>query len=109
ILHKKTELYKKLNKISQKVSKRDKFGIFLKIENACLETLSLSVRAAFTPRIEKSKFISHLRVVTELLKNLIRITYEVNIIDQKIYLDLQTDLQEISKMGWGWLDFIRKQ
>lgn len=79
----------------------------MKIENACLETLSLSVRAAFTPKTEKEKFISGLRVVTELLKNLIRIAYELNILDQKMYLDLEIDLQEISKMGWGWLDYIR--
>jgi hypothetical protein len=81
----------------------------LKIENACLETLSLSVRAAFTPKTEKEKFISQLRVVAELLKNLIRVAYELDILNQKIYLDLQADLQEISKMGWGWLDYIQKQ
>ncbi len=80
----------------------------MKIENACLETLSLAVKAAFTAKIDKAKFISQLRVVIELLKNLVRVAYELNILEQKIYLEIQIDLQEISKMGAGWLKYAQQ-
>ena len=105
IVHDITELYKKIYRLNQKVSKRNKFGIFLKIENACLEILSLAIKAAFTAKADKEKFISQLRVVVELLKNLVRIAYELDILDKNIYLDIQTDLQKISKMGLGWLKY----
>jgi hypothetical protein len=104
-VHKIAELYKKIYKISQKVSKRDKFGICLKIENLCLETLSFAIKAAFTAKIDKAKFISQMRVVTEVLKNLVRVAYELNILDKNVYLNIQLDLQEISKMGAGWLKY----
>lgn len=108
IVHNITELYKTIYKLAQKVSKRDKFGIFLKTENLCIEALSLAIKAAFSAKIDKAKYISQLRIVVELLKNLIRVSYELNILDQKIYLEIQINLQEISKMGAGWLKYAQQ-
>jgi hypothetical protein len=108
VVHDITELYKKIYKLAQKVSKRDKFGIFLKIENVCLEALNLAIKAAFTAKTDKEKFISQLRVVVELLKNLVRVAYELDILDKNTYLDIQIDLQKISKMGAGWLKYAQQ-
>jgi len=70
-----------------------------------LEALSLAVKAAFTTKVDKVKFISQLRVVVEILKNLVRVACELDILEKSVYLDIQTDLQEISKMGAGWLKY----
>jgi len=105
IVHDITELYKKIYKLNQRVSKRNKFGIFLKIENACLEIMSLAIKSAFTAKGDKEKFISQLRVMVELLKNLVRVAYELDILDKNTYIDIQIDLQKISKMGLGWLKY----
>ena len=79
----------------------------MKTENACLETLNLTIRAAFNPRSEKAKFIIQMRIVVEFLKNLTRISLELEIIEKNTYFNLQKDLQEISKMSWGWLEYLQ--
>ena len=42
----------------------------------------------------------------ELLKRLIRIAGELNIIQNNKYLELESDLQEISKMTNGWIKYL---
>ena len=44
----------------------------------------------------------------QLLKILIRLTHEVRAIDDKKYLLLQAQLQEMGKMIGGWLNAFRK-
>ena len=47
------------------------------------------------------------RIKIEVLKRLIRITQELNIIEKKKYIDLESDLQEISKMVTGWIKYLK--
>jgi hypothetical protein len=48
------------------------------------------------------------RIKIETLKRLIRIASELNIINSKRYLELELDLQEISKMANGWLKYSKE-
>jgi hypothetical protein len=85
--------------------KRDKFGIQLKIEENCLDMLTLSIDAALKTKEEKRLFLQQLRCKAEILKHLIRISHELKIFDQKIYIVLEGKLQEISKMAYGWMQY----
>lgn len=49
-----------------------------------------------------------LRVRLESLKHLIRIEHELGIITEKTYIEIQTCLQEGSKMTNGWIKYITK-
>ena len=102
-MHKVCEFYKKIYLLSAKIPKRDRFGIFQKIEAICLEILVLSNAAALEAKQNKSIHLNSARIKTEMLKKLIRMTHELDIIDQKKYFDLELDLEEISKMANGWL------
>lgn len=93
--------------LSAKLSKRDRFGIHLKIENLCLACLEFSISAAFEEKAEKIKTLKHLRVQIEVLKRLIRHEYEVKIIDNRWYWRLQGQLEEISKMANGWIKYLQ--
>ena len=108
IVHKISILYKNLYKLSHKISKRDKFGIFLKVESACLTSLTLAIKAALSNKTEKSRIILELRVVIELLKQLIRTMFELEIISQDKYLETEKDLREISQMSAGWLKYAQQ-
>jgi len=109
ILHKIVELYEKIYLLSSKIPKKDKFGIWLKIENIVLDTINLIIAASLEIRINKLPILNSTRIEIETLKRLIRICRELNIIDDKIYIILESDLQEISKMANGWIKYLLKK
>ncbi|OGI25559.1 MAG: hypothetical protein A3J76_05770 [Candidatus Moranbacteria bacterium RBG_13_45_13] len=107
-MHKVCEFYKKIYLLSSRLPKKERFGIFQKIENICLDILILSNAAVLEKKINKSALLNSSRIKTETLKKLIRMTFELNIIDQKKYFYLELDLEEISKMANGWLKYLKE-
>ena len=108
LVHKICEFYKKIYLISPKISKKDRFGIYLKIESLCLEILNLLITAALEIKNNKLLILNSARIKIEVLKRLIRITYELNIIENKKYINLESNLQEISKMINGWIKYLKE-
>lgn len=80
--------------------------MYLKIENTCLEIISLIITASLGIRNSKITFLTSARIKIEVLKRLLRIAYEINMINNK-YIELELDLQEISKMTNGWIKYLR--
>lgn len=107
MVHKICEFYKKVYLISSKIPKKARFGIYLKIENICLDIFNLAVTAALEIKNNKLPILNSARIKIEVLKKLIRITRELNIIENKNYIYLESDLQEISKMINGWIKYLR--
>jgi len=107
LVHKLCEFYKTIYTGSRKVNKRDRFGIYLKIENLCLEIIDLGTTAALESKTNKFPILNTVRIKIEILKRLIRISHELNIIDQKRYIRLEADLQELSKMANGWIKYLK--
>lgn len=87
------------------ISKRDRFGIYLKIENLSLELLALAIEAAYKPRSQKLSVLETLRTKIEIAKQLIRTAHELKIFQDKVYLNLEEGLQEVSKMANGWIKY----
>ncbi len=88
------------------MSKRDKLGIWLKIEKTCLETVQLIITASIESKLTKITTLNTARTKVELLKRLLRITSELGIIPAGKYLETESDLQEISKMTNGWIKYL---
>ena len=107
MVHKICEFYKKIYLISPKIPKKDRFGIYLKIEKICLEIVSSIINAALEPKNNKLPILNSARIKIEVLKRLIRIIQELNIIEKKKYIELELDLQEISKMVTGWIKYLK--
>ncbi|KKT20936.1 MAG: hypothetical protein UW06_C0049G0001, partial [Parcubacteria group bacterium GW2011_GWE1_43_8] len=82
------------------------FGIHRLIEKRCLLMLELTITAALQNKTDKPPTLMKLRIITEVVKHLIRNMAELNIITQKMYLSLEIDLQELSKMTNGWLKYL---
>lgn len=95
--------------LALKLSKRDRFGIHSKIENLCLECLQMGLEATFETKAEKLPTLKNLRIKIEVLKRLLRIEYELKIIDNRNYWRLEGQLQEISKMANGWLKYVMQE
>ena len=106
MIHKVCELYKKFYILSSKSSKRDKLGIYLRIENICLDVFHNVVVAAFSSKELKLQALNSVRVKIEVLKRLLRVAHELNIVQKNKYIELELDLQEISKMTNGWIKYL---
>ena len=78
-----------------------------KIENLILDSLELIFSAATAETEEKRKLLKKASLNVDLLKILIRLCKEVKVLDDKKYLKLQEELQEIGKMTGGWLKSIK--
>ena len=80
----------------------------MKIENACLEIINLTLLASLESNPNKLPPLNSARIKIEILKRLFRITNELNIIETKRYIDIELSLQEISKMTNGWIKYLKE-
>ena len=68
LVHKVCEFYKKIYSVSPRIPKRDRFGIYLKIENICLEIIDLIITASLEIKINKLLILNSARIKIEVLK-----------------------------------------
>lgn len=106
VIHKLTVVYKAVYILANKISKRDRYGIYLKIETVALDALALGLEAALLSKGEKRPSLRALSIKIELLKHLLRVAHEVNAIDQRHYIAIEAELYELSKMVSGWLKYV---
>lgn len=99
-------MYKNIYVLGNKISKRDKFGIYLKVENINIDLITIAINAAFNQKDKKKPLLHELRIKIETLKQLIRTMKELKIIEDKPYIVLETQLQEISRMATGWIKYV---
>ena len=106
LVHAVRKLYKEVYLFGAKISKRDKLGIYSKIENGLIEILSLSIDAAYKPPFAKKPVLENVRIKIEMIKQIVRTANEIGVIPEKQYLAWQSSLQEMSKMTNGWLKYL---
>lgn len=71
-----------------------------------MEILELAITAAFEARPNRLAPLCSARIKIEILKRFIRIEHQLNVINEKTYLDIERRLQEISKMTNGWIKYL---
>lgn len=103
ILSKTIELYKIYYGYAQLFPKKDKYTIGATCERYIIEIIEILLGASFLPKQEKLPLIKKANNKFEALKVFIRLLKELNIIDQKKYIILQSIIQEIGKMFGGWI------
>jgi len=104
LAHRFFELYKLFHQYCQKFPKQEKYSLGEKIESLILELLELTFNALSRPKNEKLLVVRKISSKNDLLKILIRLCYEIKLIDQKKYIRIQEYLQEIGEMIGGWLN-----
>ncbi|MEK7582486.1 MAG: four helix bundle protein [Patescibacteria group bacterium] len=107
LIHSVCVLYKDIYHLGQKIPKRDKFGIYRKVEDATLDLLTTLITATFESRDRKHTILVSARINVEVLKWLVRMIYEIKTIHLSRYIALESQLQEISKMTNGWIKYLQ--
>jgi len=97
------DFFKLFHEILAKFPKPEKHGLGIEIEKNILQILKqLIFCSACEPQIKRSK-LPEVSVNLDLLKILIRLSYDIKAIDLKAYTRLQEKLQKIGRMLGGWI------
>jgi four helix bundle protein len=96
------ELYKTFYGYSNLFPKKDKHTLGSKCEMYILSVLELLIAAGSASKSEKIAYIRKANIKFDTLKVFIRLANEINMLDNKKYLVLQKQIQEIGRMIGGW-------
>lgn len=107
LIQKSYDLYKIIHQNTKNFPKSDKYCLGEKIKNINLEILELLIEAEVAKRDWKTPILEKTSHKVKLLEILIRLAYEIRILDDKKYLDLQDKLQEIGRMIGGWIKTVK--
>ena len=102
IINKLRELYKSYYKYSMLLPKKDKYALGNKCEMYIINTLELLLAASSAAKNEKIKFIQQANVKFDALKVFLRIAKDLDLLNNKKYIVLQKQIQEIGRMLGGW-------
>lgn len=108
IVKKTIELYKTYYTYAELFPKKDKYAIGAACERYIISTIELLLEASYLPKEAKCVVLLQANNKFETLKIFIRILRELNILDQKKYLVLQTMIQEIGRMFGGWMKSLQQ-
>ena len=70
--------------------------------------LELGISATYEETRQKVNVLKDIRIRIEILKRLIRIMLERKIITEDSYIERELELQTMSKMAFGWLEWATK-
>ncbi len=103
IIHKTYKFYLFLYSLTKSFPKKDRYTLGIKCENIVLEILELLFLANSKTKSSRLLILNKADVKLKVLKTLIRICFDIKAIDQKKYILLQGQLQEIGRMIGGWI------
>ena len=103
IFKKSYDLYKAFYGSRLNVSKQDRYTLWQRSENCILDVLEAILLASQSSKADKLPMLETASVKLNVLRVLIRLTKDVKAIDNKKYLALETDIDEIGRMLGGWI------
>lgn len=97
------DLYKDFYGIRTKISKQDRYAIYLKCENNLLEILEGILEASQLSKNQKLPILERTSLKLNLFRVFIRLMKDVKTIDLKTYAKFEANIDEIGRMLGGWI------
>jgi len=108
IFQKSYDLYKQLHGYRRLVPKQDRYTVYERAEESLLAFMSHIFKASTAAK--ESKLLLLQRATTELNQHrvFVRLLKDVKALDNKKYIQLQTNIDEIGRMLGGWIRSVNK-
>ena len=103
IFQKTYDTYKLIHHYRKDIPKIDRYTLWQKLEDACLQVLEGLLEANTQLGDMKVRSLKHTSQKVDLMRMFVRLAQETKCIDQKKYLALQALLDEIGRMLGGWI------
>jgi len=97
------ELYRNFYSFRNSISKQDRYTLWQKCENILLETLENILLASQMSKMEKLPILERASLQLNLFRIFVRLAKEVKALDNKKYILLQQDTDEVGRMLGGWI------
>jgi len=97
------ELYRNFYSFRNSVPKQDRYTLWQKCENILLEIIEHILLASQMPKKDKLPVLEKASLRLNLFRIFVRLAKEVKAIDNKRYLLLQENTDEIGRMLGGWI------
>ena len=109
VIHSIKQVYTLIYQVGKKLSKSDKLGIHAHAEQITREILQNLIRASFARSTEKLEILEYTRISLEVLKHFVRTEYELQIIEEKQYIRIESIVIETSKMTNRWIKYLEQK
>jgi four helix bundle protein len=103
VFQKSYDFYKQLYINLRQIPKRDRFTWGEKCDEMAICLIKSIAESEFSQPQQKRLLLKDASRTVDLLKIYIRLGFELRILDQKKYISIQNELQEIGKMLGGWI------
>ncbi len=103
ILKKMYGLYKDLHGLRDFIAKKDRHTVWERCEKVTLDVLELLMLAAQRQKRDKYSALELASAKLNVLRVLVRLSKDVKTIDQKKYIMLESQIDEIGRMLGGWM------
>jgi hypothetical protein len=106
------DLYRSMHNFRGAIPKQDRFTVWQKCETTLLNILEEVLLASQIPKTEKLPVIERASHDLNSLRIFFRLSLEIKAIDNKKYISLQTNTDEVGRMLGGWIKStkeVRKQ
>lgn len=103
IIQQTLELYKELYEQTKKFPKKDQYLLGRRCEDTLLAFLEYTLLASNVSKEQKVRFLNIAAGKFDVLKVLLRLAQELQMLDRKQYILLEIKVREIGKMLGGWI------
>ena len=107
IFQKVYELYKLLYQYVASFPKKDRYTLGQRVENSLLDFMESVILASQLSKTDKLPVLQKASIKLDVLKVFIRLCKDLKILDNKKYLMLESQIQEIGRMLGGWIKVVR--
>lgn len=101
------ELYKYTHRLISKFPKHERYALGEKLEVNIIEAIELIIIGNSQPKNFKDGYLIKANGKIEILKILYRLAFDTKTIDDKEYLCVEENLQEVGKMLGGWIKYLK--
>jgi len=101
------DFYKNLSRILLSFPKSRRYTLGQKLDEKTLEIIELTITASYLPRGQKLPLLKKISNKLDLLKILLRLSFETKCMDNNKYQQLVSQTIEIGKMLGGWIKTVR--
>lgn len=109
VLKKVYNLYLNIYGLLKNFPKRSRYTLGEKIENTLLDLMEMISFANTQIKPLREPVLNKASAKCELLKLLLRLAYDLSLFNDRQYVAIENQIQEIGKMLGGWIKFCRTQ
>jgi four helix bundle protein len=108
IFKKAYDLYKIIYQTRLSIPKQDRYVLWQKIETISIDVIEGIIEASALYKEEKLDILKKISIKLNLMRVFIRLTYDNKLINEKKYIALQQNIDEIGRMLGGWIKSIKE-